>query len=122
MTLTELAEKVQTAVQTEPYPERVRVVIPVDLPYQTAGATPIVEVDRTGIGFDWNAGTFRIVPRQRVMPIKYNVPQLVVKSQDSHLCPKCTRILAKKRIDEDVMFCKYCGTAIKWHVHSEDEP
>ena len=122
MTLTSLADMVQKALQFEKHPERIRVVIPVELPYKTAGATPIVEADYVSVGFDWNAGTFRISPKEKVMPIKHDVPQAVVEWEGMLHCPKCERILGKQsmRIDTDVRFCKYCGQAIKWQTQGVD--
>ena len=97
-------------------PEDIDVVITIELPFMSCGQRPCTGVKYVGMGFDWEAGQFRITPDDKLMAIKHNVPQLVVEGCESYHCPKCEHMLSKKRKNTAIRFCSHCGQAVKWNV------
>ena len=114
MTLTELKNAVDSALQYEKNPERINVVISTKLPYLTCGARPSVGVEHANIGFDWEANQFRLTPTEELMEIKHDVPQIVMEWDGNYYCPKCERMLSKGRKKDAIQFCCKCGQAVKW--------
>ena len=113
MTLKELKNAVDTAMQFERNPENVDVVISTTLPYSTCGQRPCTYVRYVGMGFDWEQGQFRIEPKEKLMEIKHDVPQMVMEWMGNFHCPKCEYMISKGR-KADAMFCAKCGQAVKW--------
>ena len=113
MTLEELEKLVTFAVAHEKHPEGIRVVIDAEVPHLTAGARPSVDAEYACMGFDWEMNQFRITPKEKMMAIKYDVPQKVVEWKDYFHCPKCERIIGKRK-KPDIKFCCECGQAVKW--------
>lgn len=114
MTLLQLANAINMRLQHEKHPENIDVVISTRLPYATCGQSPCTGVTCVGMGFDWDAGQFRITPEDELMAVKHDVPQKVWEWRDSYLCPKCEHRLAGKQKKPDVRFCNHCGQAVKW--------
>lgn len=113
MTLNKLKSAVDTALQYERHPENVDVVITTKLPYATCGQLPYAGVKYVGMGFDWEAGQFRIEPIEDLICIKHDIPQTVVEYRGTYCYPKCERILGKRK-NTDIRFCSKCGQAVKW--------
>lgn len=113
MKLSQLVDAVNTIAQREPHPERIDVVITTKLPYSTCGQLPCVGAQCVGMGFDWEAGQFRITPQEDLMCVRHDVPQKVIEHRDTYCCPKCERILSKQR-DTGIRFCCKCGQAVRW--------
>ena len=110
-----LSELVWNASQGNHDPDEVEVVVDVEAPFMTVGARPVVGVSDAGFGFDWENGLFRIIPTEKVMCVTHDVPQHVLKWEDTYICPKCDHTLSRKRAKRDVKFCSYCGQAVKWN-------
>lgn len=115
MTLTELKNAIDIALQFEKNPDNVDVVITTKLPYMTVGQAPCVGVKSAYMGFDWEAGQFRIIPEENLMCIKHDVPQEVINWNDVYCCPKCEHILSINNKDLDIKFCSKCGQAVRWN-------
>lgn len=113
MKLNELKSAVDMALQYERHPENVEVVITTKLPYATCGQLPCAGVKYVGMGFDWEAGQFRIKPMEDLMCIKHDIPQAVVEYCGTYCCPKCEKTLGKRK-DTDIRFCSKCGQALNW--------
>ena len=113
MTVRRLKEIVDFAMEVERHPEKAEVVINIELPYATCGARPCIGVLCAGMGFDWEAGQFRITPEEKVMCLKDNVPQKVLEWEGRYHCPKCEHMLSKKK-DKDIRYCSRCGTGVRW--------
>lgn len=79
MKLSQLVNAVNTIAQREPHPERIDVVITTKLPYATCGQQPCVGVQCVGMGFDFEAGQFRITPDEELMVVKNDAPQPVME-------------------------------------------
>ena len=114
MSLTELKNIIETAMKFEKDPDNINVVISTELPYITCGQRPCVYVKYAGIGFDWEAGQFRIEPEEKLMAVKHDVPQLVMEWRGNYHCPKCEYMLSGRK-NTDVRFCSRCGQAVKWN-------
>ena len=114
MKLTRLADAVSVAMQHERHPENVDVVITTQLPYATCGQLPCTGIASVGMGFDWEAGQFRITPEEKLMCVKHDVPQKVIAWEGVYCCPKCEHQLAVKRKNASIRFCYSCGQAVKW--------
>jgi len=114
MTLNELKIAVDTAFQYERHPENVDVVITTELPYATCGQLPCTGVKYVGMGFDWKAGQFRITPEDKLMAIKHDTPQKVMKWRENYHCPKCEYMIGQGRKRENIHFCEKCGQEVKW--------
>ena len=114
MKLVKLKEIVDFAMQQERHPETINVVITAELPYMTAGQKPYVGVKYAAMGFDWEAGQFRITPEEKVMACKHDGPQTVVEWRGMYCCPKCETTLSKNRKNWDIKYCYKCGRAVKW--------
>ncbi len=114
MKLTELKEKVDMATRIQPRPENVEVVISTVLPYATVGQRPCVGVKYVGMGFDWEAGQFRIEPEEKLIIRKNDVPQKILEWEGNYHCPKCEKMLSKSRKKPELRFCSWCGQAVKW--------
>lgn len=113
MKLTQLISAINSILQYERHPEDVDVVITTKLPYATCGQRPCTEVTSVGMGFDWEAGQFRITPQEDLMCIRHDVPQKVWKLRDAFFCPKCEYSLGGRK-DTGIRFCSKCGQAVKW--------
>lgn len=111
MTLKELKTAIDAALRFEHNPEKVEVVISTQLPYITCGQSPCAKVKYAGMGFDWEAGQFRIVPDEKLMAIKHNVPQAVLEWEGNYHCPKCEYRISSS-INKNIHFCNRCGQAI----------
>jgi len=114
MKLTQLASAVNSALEHERRPEEIDVVITTALPYMTCGQLPCACVRFASMGFDWEAGQFRIMPDEALMAVKHDVPQKVIEWRGNYHCPKCEHMLSGKRKKTDIRFCSQCGTAVKW--------
>ena len=115
MKLLELINAINTTLQFEHRkPEDIDVVITTELPFMTCGQRPCTGVKFVGMGFDWEAGQFRITPDDKLMAVKHDVPQLVVEWRENYHCPKCEHMLSKKRKNTDIRFCSKCGQEVKW--------
>lgn len=114
MTLNELKSAVDTALQYERHPENVDVVITTKLPYATYGQLPYAGVKCVGMGFDWEAGQFRITPAEDLMCIRHDVPQMVMEYRGNYFCPKCEYMISKGRKYDAVRFCCKCGQSVRW--------
>lgn len=114
MTLTELKNAIDRAVQYEKNPERINVVISTKLPFLTCGARPSVGVKHANMGFDWEANQFRLTPMEELMEIKHDVHQIVMEWDGNYYCPKCEKMLSKRFRNNDIRFCWKCGQAVKW--------
>lgn len=115
MTLAELKNAIDTTLRFEKNPDNVNVVITTELPFATCGQRPCVGVRCVGMGFDWEAGQFRITPDEKLMAVKHDVPQPVMEWNENYHCPKCEHMLSKNRKKKtDIRFCSKCGQAVKW--------
>ena len=114
MKLTQLASAVNSALEHERRPEEINVVITTALPYITCGQLPCADVRCAGMGFDWEAGQFRITPAEALMAVKHDVPQRVIERHENYHCPKCEHMLSGKRKNKDIRYCSKCGQAVKW--------
>ncbi len=114
MKLTQLASAINSILQYERYPEKIDVVITTKLPYVTCGQLPCTGVRSVGMGFDWEAGQFRITPQEDLMCIRHDAPQMVLEWNGNYHCPKCEYIISKGRKHDDMRFCCKCGQAVKW--------
>ena len=112
--LTRLKEIIDSVVEVERHPENVEIVIDIELPYATLGARPCVSVYCAGMGFDWEAGQFRITPEEKLMCRKHDAPQDVIPHDGNYYCPKCHHLLSKKYKNSDIHFCSVCGQEVKW--------
>ena len=92
----------------------IEVVIDTELPYATVGQRPCTAVKSAGMGFDWEAGQFRIEPEDRLMAIEDAVPQMVADWSGVYCCPKCDHVLSKGKRKIGVRYCSQCGQAVKW--------
>jgi hypothetical protein len=79
MTLSQLVDAVNTIAQYERHPEKINVVITTKLPYATCGQRPCVGVQCVGMGFDFEAGQFRITPQEDLMSVKHGIQQKAIK-------------------------------------------
>ena len=86
----------------------IEVVIDTELPYATVGQRPSTGVKYAFMGFDWEAGQFRITPEKRLIAIEDAVPQMVTDWSGSgvYCCPKCGHVLSKGKRKLE------CGTAV----------
>jgi len=114
MTLTELKNAIETSLKFERNPDNINVVISTALPYATYCQRPCEDVRYAGMGFDWEAGQFRIEPKEKLMAVKHDVPQMVMEYRNNYHCPKCEHMLSGKRKNTDIRFCSRCGQAVKW--------
>lgn len=114
MKLTELINCINLAYEHERHPDTIDVVIAIKVPYMTVGQAPCVGIKSTYMGFDWEAGQFRIIPEENLMCVKHNVPQEVINWNDVYCCPKCEHILSINDKDPDIKFCSKCGQAVEW--------
>ena len=114
MTLRELKNAIDTALQFEKNPENIDVVITTKLPFATCGQRPCVGVRHVGIGFDWEQGQFRIEPKEKLMAVKHDAPQKVMEWNGNYHCPKCEYMISKGRRANVIKFCSKCGQAVKW--------
>ena len=114
MKLTELFNAINLAFTHESQPETVEVVISTKLPYITCGQKPCTGVKYASMGFDWEAGQFRITPEEDLICVKHDAPQTVKEWRENYYCPKCEYILSKKKKDTDIRYCSKCGQAVKW--------
>ena len=94
--------------------ENIDVVIDTELPYATVGQRPCIGVKYAGMGFDFEAGQFRIEPKEKLIAIRHDVPQNVIDWRGNYHCPKCEYMLSKNRKNTDIRFCSKCGQAVKW--------
>ena len=113
MKLTRLKEIVDLAVNTEPRPEEVEVLINTDVPFITCGARPSVGVKSVGMGFDWESGTLRITPDEKLRAMRHYAPQPVMKWNGKYYCPKCEHMISVAK-HSMINFCNFCGTAVKF--------
>lgn len=113
MKLTELANAIDLTLKFERRPENIDVVITTKLPYATCGQCPCTGVSAVGMGFDWEAGQFRITPQEDLMCVKHDVPRRVIDNLDMYYCPKCQRSLGARK-NTDIRFCSRCGQEVKW--------
>lgn len=115
MKLLGLINTINTVLQVERRkPEDIDVVITTELPYATLGQRPCTGVRCVGMGFDWEAGQFRITPEDKLIAVKHDVPQHVMEWRGNYHCPKCEHMLSAKRKKTDIRFCSRCGQAVKW--------
>ena len=114
MKLPQLIDAINLALKYERHPENIDVVIDISLPYITCGARPYEEVSSANMGFDWEAGQFRITPKETLMCVKDDTPQLVREWGGAYHCPKCEKTLSKKK-DVGIRYCSKCGLAVKWN-------
>lgn len=115
MKLIGLINAINTTLQIERRkPEDIDVVITTELPYITCVQRPCTGVRCVCMGFDWEAGQFRITPEDKLMAVKHNVPQMVMEWRESYHCPKCEHMLSTKKKKNDIRFCSRCGQAVKW--------
>lgn len=114
MTFAELKNAIDTALRFEKNPDNIDVVITTKLPFATCGQRPCVDVKYAGMGFDFEARQFRIEPKEKLMSIKYDVPQMVKEHRGNYHCPKCEYTISKGKKNYDVSFCSRCGQAVKW--------
>ncbi len=114
MTLTELKNAIDTALQFERNTDNIDVVITTVLPYITYGQRPCMDVRYVGMGFDWESGQFRIEPEEKLMCVKHDTPQPVMEWHENYHCPKCEHMLSGKRKNKDIRYCSKCGQAVKW--------
>lgn len=113
MKFMQLINAINYTLQFERHPEKIDVVITTKLPYATCGQLPCTDVKHVGMGFDWEAGQFRIDPQEDLMCVRHDVPQAVFEYRGTYCCPKCERTLGKRK-DTDIRFCSKCGQAVKW--------
>lgn len=117
MTLAKLKKIVDFSVKHERNPEEVEVVINVKLPYVTCGSRPGVSIKHAGMGFDWEAGQFRIEPENKLIEVRYNGPQMISEPYEKRYhCPKCGHLIAIGRKETDIRFCSSCGQEVKWYA------
>ena len=114
MTLRELKNAIDTVLQFEKNPENIDVVISTELPYITCGQRPCVDVRYVGLGFDWEQGQLRIEPKEKLMAVKHDVPQMVLEWHDNYHCPKCEYMISQGKKKDTIRFCAKCGQAVKW--------
>lgn len=114
MKLSQLIDAITLASKYEKHPENIDVVITTKLPYATCGQRPYTNVTCVGMGFDWEAGQFRITPQEDLMEIKEAVPQRVKEWRGAYLCPKCEYTLGIG-INPSIKFCSKCGQAVRWN-------
>ena len=114
MTLTELKNAIDTALQFERNPDNIDVVITTVLPYMTCGQRPCMDVRYVGMGFDWEHGQFRIEPKEKLMAIKHDEPQMVMEYRGNYHCPKCEYMISQRKKLDAIRFCGKCGQAVKW--------
>ena len=115
MNLHELIVSVKAVLQVESRkPEDIDVVITTELPYATFGQRPCVGVRNAVMGFDWEAGQFRITPNEKLMAVRHGVPQPVIVWRENHYCPKCEHMLSKKAKKPSIRYCFHCGQEVKW--------
>lgn len=114
MKLLQLIDAINLALKYEKHPENIDVVIDISLPCITYGARPYEEVSLANMGFDWEAGQFRITPKETLMRVIDDTPQLVLEWGGAYHCPKCERTLSKKK-DVDIRYCSKCGLAVQWN-------
>ena len=115
MTLLSLINAINSTLQVEKRkPEDIDVVITTKLPYVTCGQRPCTGVVCVGMGFDWEAGQFRITPEDELIAVKHDVPQKVKEWRGNYHCPKCEYMISKGRKLNAVNFCSKCGQAVKW--------
>lgn len=113
MKLTQLYNAINNSLLYERNPADIDVVITTTLPYATCGQRPCTGVRSVGMGFDWEAGQFRITPQEPLMCVKHDAPQVVREWRGAYHCPKCERLFGKRK-DTDIRFCSKCGQAVKW--------
>lgn len=114
MKLIGLINAINTALQFERRkPEDIEVVISTELPYMTCGQSPCTGVKWAGMGFDWEAGQFRITPEDKLMAVKHDAPQKVMEWRENYHCPKCEHMLSKNKKNTAIRFCERCGQAVK---------
>ena len=114
MNLLSLINAISSALQVEKRkPEDIDVVITTELPYMTCGQRPCTGVHYACMGFDWEAGQFRITPEDKLIAVKHDVPQQVREWNNNYHCPKCEHMLAKRK-NKSIRFCSNCGQAVKW--------
>lgn len=116
MNLHELVVSVKAALQVgQRKPEDIDVVITTELPYATCGQRPCTGVRSVSLGFDWEAGQFRITPNEKLMAVRHNVPQPVIVWHENYHCPKCEHMLSKGKAKKpSIRYCFHCGQAVKW--------
>lgn len=113
MNLLQLKNAIDTALKVEKNAENINVVITTKVPYITCGQRPCTDVACVGMGFDWEAGQFRITPQEDLMAVKHDVPQKVLKWSDMYFCPKCEYALSVTK-SNSIKFCSKCGQAVKF--------
>lgn len=113
MKLSQLKRAVDLSFKTQKDPDNIEVVITTRTPYITCGQLPYTDIACVGMGFDWEAGQFRITPQEDLMKVKHDVPQKVLKWLDIYYCPKCEYMLGTNRY-ENTRYCSRCGQAVKW--------
>ena len=115
MNLLQLAKAINNTLQVErKNPEDIEVVITTQLPYATCGQLPCTGITCVGMGFDWEAGQFRITPEEKLMAVRHDVPQPVMEWRGNYHCPKCEYMISKGHKSDAVRFCSKCGQAVKW--------
>ena len=113
MNLLQLKSAIDTALKIEKNAENINVVITTKVPYAYCGQRPCTNVASAGMGFDFEAGQFRITPEEDLMCIKDNVPQKVIEFSDMYFCPKCEYALSVTK-SNSIKFCSKCGQAVAW--------
>ncbi len=114
MTLSELKNAIDTAMQFERNPDNIDVVITTVLPYLTCGQRTSMEVRYVGMGIDWENGQFRIEPKEKLTAVKQDVPQTVKEYLGNYHCPKCEHMISKRKKLDAIRFCCKCGQAVRW--------
>lgn len=121
MKLTKLADVVNSAMLSAKHPENIDVVITTVLPYATCGQLPCTGVLSANMGFDWEAGQFRITPEKSL----HTVDQIQVKPKKDpsirgvYRCALCGQFVGFVDPDpydenEKDHYCRSCGTAVLW--------
>ena len=113
MNLLQLKSAIDTALKVEKNAENINVVITTKVPYITCGQRPYTDIAGVGMGFDWEAGQFRITPQEDLMAVKHDVPQKVLKWSDMYFCPKCEYALSATK-NKNIKFCRNCGQELAW--------
>lgn len=74
------------------------------------GARAGVKVNSVHVGFDWEAGQFRIEPAEPLVrsSLTRDTPKDIVKWKDGYFCPKCNGSLMKKEV-KNSHYCSCCG-------------
>lgn len=75
----------------------------------SVGARANVGIDYAGMGFDHEAGQFRLEPDEHLYKsLRMDEPAGVSKLENFYICNKCLRKVAK-----DDRYCRHCGQKLR---------